>query len=103
MFQEFKSEVVGAIFLELPISVLDVSPSFASVALRINGLNRYDDGVEVISVAKEVFDSRSGGAVRTCVVFLGVYDAKLSGELPLQSSAKLECLRWWHIFASEEI
>ena len=92
MFQEFKSEVVGAIFLELPISILDVSSSFASITLRINGLNRYNDGIKVIPVAKEVFDSCSGGAIWTCIVFLGVYDAELRGKLPLKPSAKFECL-----------
>ena len=92
LFQEFKPEIVGAIFLELAVSVLDISSSFASITLRINGLNGYNKWVKVISVAEKVLDSCSWGTIWTCVVFLSVYDAELTGELPLQTGTKFECL-----------
>ena len=92
MLQEFESEVVGAVFLELTISILNVPSTFASITLRINGLDGNDNRIEVVSVAKQVLNSRSGGAVWTSVVFLSINNAELGGKLPLEPRAKFEGL-----------
>lgn len=73
MADVLESDVIGTVLLELAVSVLDVTLASSGVLLGIHGLNRNDDGVEVLSDVEQVFLSaalNSAGAL----VILGSID-----------------------------